>query len=176
MFLIFSDLTNFNFPSDNRILKCKSCRLKRCFQLGMQADRVNLFSPKPLEEFDSVPVEHIIYAQVLETLLEVCKEDFEGTVKYLKEGDPKVQDVAALRFHQSHQLKDLSKRIKTWSEILFKHNILQEELPLLFQLFASQFVLEFHNLSVQIKVTEMDMLTSRYMQLENMCRRLLNDT
>ena len=129
----------------------------------MQTDRVNIFSPKSSEDGDSVPAEHIIYAQVLETLLEVCKEDYEGSIKFLKEDDPKVQDIAALRFHKNHRLTDLSKRIKTWSEILFKHNITQQELPLLFQLFVSQFVLEFHNLSIQIKMTDTNMLTSRFM-------------
>ncbi|KAE9549340.1 hypothetical protein FO519_007456 [Halicephalobus sp. NKZ332] len=160
---------------NNRILKCKFCRLKRCFQLGMQTDRINLFSSKPPEELDPTSVEHIIYAQVLETLLDVCKEDFEGTMKYLKEGDPKVQDVAAFRFNQNHQLKDLSKRTKIWADILCRHNILQTELPLLFKVFVSQFALTFYRIYIKIKTSEMDMLTARFMQLESMCQRLVNN-
>ena len=141
----------------------------------MQADRVNLFSPRVFDKLEHIPVEHIIYAQVLETLLQVCNEDLEGTIKYLREGDPKVQNIAALRFAQNHQLENVSKRVKKWSEILSKYNVLQDELPLLFQLFAFQFVFVFHNLLVEIKVTEMSTLSVRFIELKNMCRKIINE-
>ena len=141
----------------------------------MQADRVNLFSPKVLDKSEYIPVENIIYAQVLETLLEVCKEDLEGTIKYLREGDPKVQNIAALKFTQNHQLENVSKRTKRWSGILSKCNILQDELPLLFQLFASQFILVFHNLPIEIKVIEISTPTGRFVELKNMCRMIINE-
>ena len=144
----------------------------------MKPERVNFLTPKLPESFNPSSVEYIIYAQVFDTLLNVCKNDFEGTIKYLKEGDPKVQDVAALKFHQNHQLEDLSKKIKIWSGILFKHTIVQEELPLLFQLLIFQFAIQFYNLdekSINFKFDDTNILTSRFKQLENMCQRLVND-
>ena len=142
----------------------------------MQTDRVNLLTPsKRCENFISIPVEYTIYAQVLETLLEVCKEDFEGTIKYLNEEDPKIQDIAAVRFSHNHQLKNISKRTKIWSGILFNHKLLQEELPLLFKIFASQFTLEFHNLSIQIQMLGTNITDSRFMQLKNMCNILMKE-
>ena len=144
----------------------------------MRPERVNFFTPKIPDEFESTPVEYTIYAQVLDTLINVCREDFEGTVKYLKDGDPKVQDVAALKFHQNQQREELSKSVKIWSGILFKHNIIQEELPLIFHLLVFQFAIEFYKLddtSIKFNFNDSNILISRFKQLENMCQRLVNE-
>ena len=112
----------------------------------MKGDRVNYYTSKE-DESPSPSIEHVIYAQVLESLVTVCKEDFPGTVKYLTEENSEVLDVAALRFSQNHKLDNLSKKIKSWSEILYKHNVIQDELPLLFQLMVCNLAKTFYNFS-----------------------------
>ncbi|KAE9556778.1 hypothetical protein FO519_000184 [Halicephalobus sp. NKZ332] len=160
-----------------KILKCKPCRLRRCFQVGMKGDRVNYYNSKD-EESMPPPVEHVIYAQVLESLVEVCKEDRQGTVRYLIEENSKVLDVAALRFSQNHNLEQVNKRIKSWSGILHKHNVIQEELPLLFQLVACNLArtfYNFHDIHIKFKLSGTIQSTSRFHQLQNMCQRLTNE-
>ena len=143
----------------------------------MKGDRVNYYNTKE-DESISTPIEHTIYAQVLESLVDVCKEDFQGTVKYLTEENQKVLDIAALRFSQNHKLESLSKRIKSWSAILYKHNVIQEELPLLFQLMVCNLARAFYNfydVSIKFKLSGTIQSTSRFHELQNMCQRLINE-
>ena len=143
----------------------------------MKGDRVNYYNSK---EDESLPlsIKHVIYAQVLESLVDVCKENYQGTVKYLTEENSNVLDVAALRFSQNHKLDNLSKKIKLWSEILSKHDVVQDELPLLFQLMACTLLKTFYNfcdISINFKLNGIVKSTSRFQQLLNMCQRIINE-
>ncbi|KAE9546504.1 hypothetical protein FO519_010284, partial [Halicephalobus sp. NKZ332] len=143
----------------SRLLKCKYCRLNKCYEIGMKESRVNYYnikSPEPddssseerivtEERASSVPIQYIIYAQVLETLIDVCKEDKQGTINFVATGDPRIQDIAAIRFQQNHSLENVKEKTNKWAIILDEFKITQEELPAVFHLITSYFSLAFYN-------------------------------
>ncbi|KAE9548464.1 hypothetical protein FO519_008325 [Halicephalobus sp. NKZ332] len=163
-----------------QILKCQSCRFKKCFQVGMKADRVKASSPKSSDdESDTVaaPIEFVIFAQALENLVEVCKGDSEGTLRYLKEETSEVLQKALARFTQTYSVTDLSRRTRSWSLILYRSNVKREELPLLFQLTVIHFSYIYYNFfdgSIRQKLGTVVESAFRFQELESICKEIIS--
>lgn len=177
----FHDIeANSSANLDFQILKCQSCRFKKCFQVGMKADRVKPSSPKSSDdELDNLttPIEFLVFSQVLENLVEICKEDPEGTLKYLKEESPELLQKASIKFAQSYTLTDFSKTTRSWSLILYRSNVKQEELPLLFQLTIIHFSYMFYNFfdgAARQKLSSAIESAFRFQELESICKKLVS--
>ena len=156
----------------------------------MKASRVNYYSVKSHEIKDSseerdeietnhssVPIQYTIYAQVLETLIEVCKEDKEGTINFVTKDDSKIQDIAAIRFQQSHSLKNIKENTMIWATILDEFKITQDELPAIFYLLVFCFSLVFYTffeVNIQSMIGKLGVSSFRLEQLRLMCQKLIN--
>ncbi|KAE9551070.1 hypothetical protein FO519_005707 [Halicephalobus sp. NKZ332] len=166
--------------ADFQILKCQSCRFKKCFQVGMKADRVKASSPKSSDdESDTVtaPIEFVIFAQALENLVEACTDDSEGTLRYLKEETSEVLQKALARFTQTYNVTDLSRRTRSWSLILYRSNVKREELPLLFQLTVIHFSYIYYNFfdgSIRQKLGTIIKSGFRFQELESICKEIIS--